>query len=220
MRGGNRWRKLLAQSVLAAALIGSGGCLGFLHPVTSPAPTLCRAVSPDQRDHLHIFVINGLDPLDVSNLSGMCDHLRQLGYRNTHMDQMYQTPWVAEDIEEIHRADPSARFALIGFSLGSNLVQSVAHSVKEAGVTIDLMVYLSSNTVLPFSPERGDNVIRAVNITTGSGDASDTVPAGVANVNLPDVWHFGSPSHPQTLQRLALELARVANQPAPRASQP
>jgi hypothetical protein len=193
-------------------LIGTGGCLGFLHPVDAPSGcTALKGLPQTARDHFHIFLINGMDPLNVANLTGLRDHLEEMGFKNTYFGQLFQTPWFTEAVRQIHRADPDARFVLIGFSLGSNMVRSLANAVKEDGVLIDLMVYLSSNTVLPFTLDRPENVTRLINIRTGSAPLDETPPAGIQDVNLPDVWHFGSPAHPQTLQLLAVELARLTS---------
>src|SRR5262249_19496831 len=103
-------------------------------------------------------------------------------------------------------------FWRVGFSGGSRLVRSIAEEVQEEGINIDLMVYLSSNILLPLPLDPPANVARTVNIMTGSPPEGEPPPARMENVYLSDVWHFGAPAHPQTLKRLPVELARVTTQ--------
>jgi hypothetical protein len=159
---------------------------------------------------VYVFFIHGVDPLDIANLRGVHDYVQSLGFIKTYYGQLYHTPYFVKEIRRLHQEDPDARFALVGFSFGANMVRDMAQAVKSDGVSIDLMVYLGGNTLENRPDDKPENVVSLVNIlATGwvwNGDHID----GAANVSYDDVWHFGSPSHLHTLKTLAEELATVA----------
>jgi hypothetical protein len=208
-----RWPRRLAAALVAAALAGGPGCLSFLHPV-APASKEQAATSAALpcacRNHVHVFFVHGLDPLDAANLSGVVDYVHSLGYLKTHYGQLYHTWQFRDDIRVIHHEDPDARFVLVGFSFGANMVRNICQAVKEDGVTVDLLVYLGGNTLSDCPRDKPENVTHIVNIlATGciwNGDHLD----GADNMHYTDVWHFGSPSHLHTLDVLAQELPVVA----------
>jgi hypothetical protein len=199
--------------VALAALPGAGGCLRCLHPVGPPtpeqaAPSACLPACC--RNHVHVYFIHGMDPLDAANLAGVRDYVQGLGYLKTHYGQLYHTCSFRDDLRRVHDEDPDARFALVGFSFGANMVRNVCQAVKDDGITVDLLVYLGGNTLKDCPSDKPDNALHIVNIlATGciwNGDHLE----GADNMHYTDVWHFGSPSHLHTLDVLAEELAVVA----------
>jgi hypothetical protein len=194
-------------------LLAGTGCLSCLHPIEQPVNdhvACCKSVSSCCRNHVYIFFIHGLDPLDYANLSGVRDYVQSLGFIKTYYGQLYHTHYFEKELRRIHCEDPDARFVLVGFSFGANMVRDVAQSVKRDGIFIDSLVYLGGNTLENRPKDRPENVGHLVNIlATGciwNGDHLDDA----TNLNYDDVWHFGSPSHLQTLRILAEELAAVA----------
>jgi hypothetical protein len=185
----------------------------FLHSIDSPSKEhfACSACIPQSsRNHVHIFFIHGMDPFDWANLAGVRDYVQSLGYIKTHYGQIYHTWQFQNDLSRIHHEDADARFVLIGFSFGANMVRDMANSAKCEQVPIDLLVYLGGNTLSDCPEDKPDNALQIVNIlATGciwNGDHLE----GAENLNYGDVWHFGSPSHPKTLEVLAEELVKVA----------
>jgi hypothetical protein len=211
---GRRWRRLGGLALLAGSLAGGGaGCLSFCHPVPPPSPEQAgpSACLADQaRNHVHIFLIHGLDPFDFANLEGVRDYCQSLGYIKTHYGQLYHLWKFKDAVRQVHQEDPEARFVLIGFSFGANMVRELANAVKDDGVTIDLLVYLGGNTLENTPPNRPEHCLHIVNIlATGciwNGCALD----GADNIHYTNVWHFGSPTHPGTLEVLSQQLAAVA----------
>jgi pimeloyl-ACP methyl ester carboxylesterase len=206
-----RW--LLLAGSLAAALAAGPGCSTLSHDVGHPSSdqlAYSACLPPACRNHVHVFFVHGLDPLDWANLSGVRDYLHSLGYVKTHYGQLYHTPSFEKELLHVHEEDPDARFVLIGFSFGANMVRNLALAAKEADIPIDLLVYLGGNTLKNGPEDHPDNVLKLVNIlATGwiwNGDTFDNAE----NVNYSDRWHFGSPSHPYTLEMLGRELAVVA----------
>ncbi len=210
----------LGRWLLALGISTSAGCVGFLHPV-APLPrglaASCHDLPHCCRDHVYIFLINGLDPGNYCNLSGVCDYLHTLGFNKTYYGQLYHGAYFEKELRRLHEADVEARFVLIGFSYGANVARSIAQDVKDEGIHIDLLVYLGGNTLTNTPRDKPENVGQIVNVlATGWIWNGDTID-GAENVNLPNVWHFGSPTHPQTLEILARDLVEVASQvPVPR----
>lgn len=213
MRPRGRWQPLLRSWLVAAGLLTGSGCLSILHPIESHradyAP-ICQEIPRCSKDHVYIFQIHGLDPLDYANLHGLNDHLRSLGFRKTYHGQLYHTSHFGREIRRIHQEDPDARFVLLGFSFGANMVRSLAHAAKAEGISIDLLVYLGGNTLKDIPRDRPENCAKIVNILAKGCIWNGANIEGAENVDLPDAYHFGSPTHPYTLQLMTRELAVVA----------
>src|SRR5438128_10566997 len=127
----------------AAWLPALTGCLSFVHPIEPPSHgqcQACQAVPGDCREHVHIFLLHGLDPLDCANLSGLRDYLVDLGFKNTHYGQCFSGCWFKDKIAEADRCDPEARFAVIGFCVGARAAQSIAERLTEETVPVHLLI--------------------------------------------------------------------------------
>ncbi len=189
------------------------GCLRFAHPIQPPPVELtdaCRQAPEDCRNHVHIFFIHGLDPFDFANLEGVRDYVQSLGFIKTHYGQLYHTWKFRDDVRHIHQEDCDARFVLVGFSFGANMVRNLANAVREDGITIDLLVYLGGNTLDNVPSDRPDHCLQIVNILAAGCIWNGCTMDGAQNYHFTNVWHFGSPTHPGTLEMLARELAIVA----------
>jgi hypothetical protein len=209
-----RWRRWLAPCLLAAGLAGSSGCLSFIHPLVPPQPEVkqpCLDVPRCCRDHVYVFLMNGLDPVNCGNLTGLRDYLVELGIAKTYYGQLYHTWCYEKELRRIQREDPLARFVLIGFSLGVNTADAVARAVRPDGISIDLLVFLSGNHYAGRAPtHRPENVGKVLNILADGGPAKWGQRDWAENILLPHTSHFGSPVHPVTLRLLAREMAEVA----------
>jgi hypothetical protein len=207
-----RWRVAGVFLLAGTALVG-GGCLKFCHPVPPPPPERagqCLQFHEDCRNHVHVFLIHGMDPFDFANLEGVRDYVQALGFIKTHYGQLYHTWKFRDEVKQLHADDPDARFVLIGFSFGANMVRNLANAVRDDGVTIDLLVYLGGNTLENVPDDRPDHCLQIVNILAAGCIWNGATLDGAQNYHFTNVWHFGSPTHPQTLEILARELAVVA----------
>jgi hypothetical protein len=194
--------------VLAAA-----GCMGALHPIHSLPKEACLAapqLPPCCRDHVYIFLVHGLDPLDYANLAGLRDYLISLGYIKTYQGQTYHAFFFAKEFRRLHQEDPDARCVLVGFSFGANVACKLAKLAGDAGMPVDLLVYLGGNTLKNVPRDRPEHVVKIVNILSKGCIWNGAQLDGAENVEYTDCYHFGSPSHPHTLDVLAHELAMVA----------
>jgi pimeloyl-ACP methyl ester carboxylesterase len=210
------WRRLFGRLVLGAGLASAGGCLGFLHPLDPPPyyAEACHGMSAAARRHVYIFFVNGIDPVNLGNLTGLRDYVQSLGFSQTYYGQLYHTSWFASELRRIRAQDPEARFVLVGFSQGAAKVHSLAESAAAADVTIDLMVYLSGNNSGPLCEHRPANVERIVVMASGDGTGQDATADGTEVYYLTDASHFGTPGHRHTLETLAQELLAISSRVA------
>jgi hypothetical protein len=170
-----------------------------------------ESIPAPSRNHVHIFLIHGMDPLDLANMAGLTEYVQQLGYIKTHYGQLYHLWEFKKELRQVHECDPEARFVLIGFSFGANMVRELANAVKDEGVVIDLLVYLGGNTLENTPPNQPDHVIHIVNILAAGCIWNGAQMDRADNHHFTDVWHFGSPTHRKTRELLAYELAVVAS---------
>jgi hypothetical protein len=213
MQQQGRWRRAITLSLLGASLASSFGCLSMVHRI-DPAKLEMHEPGPDvgacARDHIHVFFRNGLNVAGLANLTGLRDYVQGLGYCHTYYGELCARPDFAGEIRKIHACDPEARFVLVGFSFGANLMRNLAQSVRDDGITIDLLFYMGANTLRNVPSDQPDNVCRIVNVLANgciwNGDSMERAE----NIHVDGVWHFGSPTHQLTLEALTRELAAVA----------
>lgn len=206
------WRRTLGRWLVSVGLTGGAGCC-HLHSVQPPAPEWsepCSSVPLCARNHVYVFFLHGLDPLDFSNLSGVHDYVRSLGFHKTYYGQLYHRGYFEKEMRRLHREEPNARFVLVGFSYGANKIRDLAQAVKSDGIHIDLLVYIGGNTLKNAPQDRPENAARIVNILAEGCVWNGAELTGAENVHVRDTWHFGSPSHQYTLEILARDLAAVA----------
>src|SRR3954454_11318279 len=100
-------------------LVTNYGIGTILHPLQEPktlsALTSCEGPAC-HKEHVYIFGVNGWNPLCLGNFNGMLGYLRKQGFPNIYFGQLYTSHTFAAQIREVHRCDPNARIALIGFS--------------------------------------------------------------------------------------------------------
>jgi hypothetical protein len=158
---------------------------------------------------VYVVLINGLDPLYVGNLAGARDYLQQLGFSKIYFGQLYDWWWFKSKIRRAHREDPCARFVIVGYSWGASMAHSLAWAAQDEGIKIDLMVYLDAVAFCRKFHHRPENICRVLNIRSFSMVCG--VPAeGAENIRESNVWHFGPPTHPRTLEVLASNLVTLA----------
>ena len=223
MRNRGQGARVVVGGLLFTGLTGLTGCLSCCHPVDLPKAQClepCQAVPKTCRNHVYVFFMHGADPLNFSNLSGVREYVQRLGFPKTYYGQLYHVVAFEKEIRRVHHEDPEARFVLVGFSYGANAVCHLAHAAQQEGILIDLLVYLGGNTLKDVPQDKPENALRIVNILANGWIWNGAQFDRGENINLPDVWHFGSPTHPETLKTLARELALVAGEiPRPEPSE-
>lgn len=214
MRQQGRWSGRGGVVVLAALCLATGqGCLSFVHSLDLPPKeqiTQGELLPAPSRNHVHIFLLHGMDPLDLANLNGLTEYIQQLGYIKTHYGQLYHYWEFKKEMQQVHKQDPQARFVVIGFSFGANVGRDLVNAVKEDGILIDLLIYLGGNTLENTPQTQPEHVIHVVNILAAGCIWNGTTMDRADNIHYTNVWHFGSPTHPRTRELLVRELAVVA----------
>lgn len=226
-----RWLALLLLGCIGCASLRGGPSgthdtlhgNGVLHRLGEPPANLrtaCQCVPAEARDRVHLFALNGMDPLYLGNLHGLCAAMQQLGFRNVHCAQRWQAAAVRDEIVVLRRAHPDARIAVVGFSVGANYACRLAHELNERGIAIDLLVYVGGDTLENVPASRPVNVGQVVNIT-GHGylpRGGDLFYNGVnidgAQNHRLDARHMLLPTRPETVELLATHLLDVARGPA------
>jgi hypothetical protein len=202
VKSGTRWSRKVIQFIICAALAGASGCLGFLNPIDPPVPEIkepCCHLPKYCRDHVYVFFVNGIDPVNYGNLTGIRDYVQELGLHKTYYGQLYHVGYFADEIRKIHHEEPDAHFVLVGFGRGAKKIHSLAATVKAEGIPIDLMVYLDGELPKGVGLENGPVIGHVQDGQFLSGPGLEQ-----------DLWLFGNPTCRHTLELLGQELARIA----------
>jgi hypothetical protein len=201
-------RRAARLGLLLLALAGPGCACGL--PERLPAPELlepCRSLPQCCRSHVHVFLINTVDPCDAGDLGGVRAFLIDLGFIKTSSGQLYHADRFANEVRQIRACDPDAHFILIGFDRGAAAAQEQAEILTRDGVPIDLVVYLDGVFLPDRPPPPG---VRVVNVHNAAGFCDTGALRQADNLVVPECGHFAVPTHPVTLELLAHELAQVA----------
>jgi hypothetical protein len=205
---------LLARWLVAAGLTTGAGCLAYLNPVEPPCAELvepCKALPRCCRQHVHIFLVGGCDLLNCGNLTGTREYLLSLGYHQVWHGHPYSILAFDREIRRLHQCDPDARFVIVGYGAGCHFARALACGVKSDDIQIDVLAFLDGNAkLLALHGSKPENVTRFISL---QADHLLTGPCPVRDadsVTIDTPWHFGVPTHEQTLHLLALEIADAA----------
>jgi hypothetical protein len=172
-----------------------------LNPVHPPEEVLvqsCHELPKGCRDCVYVFFINGIDPVNYGNLTGIREYVDTLGFHKTYYGQIYHVSYFAGEIRKIHQEEPDAHFVLVGFGRGAKSIRSLAEHVNGEGVVIDLLVDLDGK--LPTGMRAEDGPV--------SGHVRDGTTATSSG---PDLWLFGNPTDPKTVELLGHQLVQIAS---------
>lgn len=206
----------LAAWALGVTLAAAGsGCslpLYSVHLLPADLAQTCSEIALSGRDHVYVFFMQGVDPLDFANVEGVKDYFQTLGFHQTWFGYAYHGHHFKKEMQRLLDKDPQARFVLVGFSYGCNVLRDLTGSLAKKGVHVDLLVYIDGKFLSNDPANQPDNADKVINIVAGKQLANDCTMPGVDNASLPELWHFGTPTHPVTLEILARELATLAGQ--------
>jgi hypothetical protein len=206
-----QWTRALGGLVVATLL--TPGCLSVLNHVAEPTlETLaaCDSVSPLAKNSVYVVLVNGIDPLECGNLSGVRDQLNALGFVKTYYAQVYHEKCLIEELKAVHAERPDARFAIVGFEYGALPARGLALKATAEGLPVDLVVYLQPKGGW-MGGSGAEGVARTIAIRAGH---AASIAAPVENSDIVDVpcfSRYGVPTHPNTLALLATELTRLAS---------
>jgi hypothetical protein len=157
---------------------------------------------------VHVFLVNGLDPLHVGNLPGVGTYIRDLGFQHTSCRELLCWWNLKTEIRQIRQEDPQARLVLIGYSMGGSVVHWMAHHLSDEDIPVDLVVYLDAPSICNMFHTQPDLVRRSVSLHSHGivfrGRALDW-----ADDQEVSCMHLSAPTHQLTLETLARELTAV-----------
>lgn len=206
-------RRLATVALLATLWASAAGCSCPLYSVRPVPPDLaqtCADIALAGRNHVYTFFVQGIDPLDFANLEGVKEYIQALGFPKAWYGFAYHAHHFKKEILRLREQDPMARFALVGFSYGCNVVRDMTHALAKKGVHVDLLVYVDGKFLSNDEHNQPENVDKQINIVAGAAIANACNMPGVENINIPALWHFGTVTHRVTLDTLALALATLA----------
>jgi hypothetical protein len=191
----------------AAGLLGSGVRALADEPEVAPAPQPCN------REHVYVFMVNGLTVLPhiYGSMNPVGRTLSEHGYCHNETATHYYRWSFQNKIRCIHQSDPQARIVLVGYSIGSGVIHSMARTFEKEGIPIALMVYLDGHSIVNHFDEKFCNVERVVNINSSSHILKGcAVPHADYTVQIESSRHLSVPKKEATLEVLLRELDMVA----------
>jgi hypothetical protein len=203
------WGRVLLTAAAALSAAACAGGPGRLSTAWGAGPT-CAAPADCGAARVHVFRIHGLDPLDLGGLRALRDHIDGLGFCQTHYGQCYEAASFESEILCLRRQQPGARVAVIGFSLGARKAWGLAQALQEQGATLDLLVCLDGKGLAWKEDGQPLPACRVVNVVAPAFALKAPCVQGAQNVYLSGVWHYGTPTHPQTLAAIDDALTALA----------
>lgn len=207
----------LALIMLGSAPLITTGCAQFRHTQdssdiqqVSAGKSSGEAPPLPAPGRVHVFLVRGVDPFDWSNFRELSDFLHGLGFHKIHIGHFFQGARFERELRRVHEEEPDARIVLIGFSFGANVVRSLANLGLTEGITIDLLVYFGGNTLHNEPRDQPENALKILNILASGCIWNGAWMDRAENIHERDVFHFGTPTHPYSLEVLTRELAIVA----------
>lgn len=214
-------RSPLLPILLAGLLFATSGCMSCRPPLSPPSSScqscsdgveedwFWRTVPGSCKRRVYVFIVQGCDLFDCSNVSGLRDYINTLGFTKTYHGQIFHGGKFAKEMARIRQEDCEARFVVIGSGSGSKAAYGLAQDAERAGIPVDLLVYLDP-TGMPRNACGSETAGRVVRISGGSWASNPDPVDGAYNVVYPDAGYFDVPSHEFTLELLSRELGSVA----------
>jgi hypothetical protein len=144
MKHGRWLPRLVIASLLAALGAGGSGCASCCRPLPAETAGPCAAVPAFARCHVHVFLMNGYDPIGPGDLSDLRDHINKLGFRQTYYGQLYHTGWFEREMLRLKCEDPEGHIVLIGYGRGARCLGALGQRLAGQGVPIDLLLAVNA----------------------------------------------------------------------------
>ena len=155
----NRLALLLVTTVVAAAS-------GYVPAAEPPTPVAAvTPIPPALAEHTYVYILDGVNPLGLAGVKRLADRLQRAGFVRTRAGGWYSGDGFEREIRATHAADPSARFAVIGYSAGSYTARALANRLVQSGVPVAVIGYIGGDYLRDTSETRVPGAGRVVNIT-------------------------------------------------------
>lgn len=165
------------------------------------------------RRHIQVFLVQGLDPLDLANFAGIQERLRCRGDCVVFQFHQSEGDQLTAAVRAAHRAAPNDPIALVGFSLGCGPVRRAANTLHaEDGICPGLVFYIGGWFLEDNAESRPPYVPHVVHVLGAGCDRAGKPLTGAENLQL-NSNHYATPTHPATLGRLDAALDRLAHSP-------
>jgi hypothetical protein len=180
-----------------------------LTPASAADPPAAEApMAPTAGSGVRVYILDGVNPMRLAGTRELADQLRQSGFR-TRIGGWYSSAAFEREIRSAHAADPSAQFAIIGYSAGAYTARTLAHRLVAGGVPVAVLGYVGGDYLRDSPDTRVPGVGQVVNVT-GNGYLltgrnlmfNGTDVSGATNVRLNGTAHYGLPTNPRTFSTL------------------
>ncbi len=208
----NRRASCSAAIGLLFAAWAAAGCCCARHsvgPVADDLAEACGCIAPCGRGHVHVFFVQGVDPLDCANLEGVKEYVQSLGFGKAWFGHHFHVRKLAAEMARVQGCDPEARFVVVGFAHGTDAGQELAVAAGKHGVSVDLLVRLDGHHRRKDFACRPENVKRVITILA-AGCKGNCAVGESDDVHVTPARAFAAPTHPDTLDLLVRELAALA----------
>jgi hypothetical protein len=201
---------MTARTAFVAVTFSLVAVLGRARADEAPTPVApANPMSGPATSGLRVYILDGVNPLGLARLNRLADQLRGAGFRNTRVGGWYSGAEFEREIRATHASDPSARFAVIGYSAGSYSARNMATRLVRGGVPVAVLGYVGGDYLRDTPDNRVPGVGQVVNVT-GDGYLltgrnlmfNGTDVSGATNVRLAGTSHFGLPTNPRTFSAL------------------
>jgi hypothetical protein len=195
------------------ALLSLPGCLSCFNPVPDPScetKQFCEQLPAPCRNGVYVVLLNGVDPLECGNISGVRDYLNGLGFVKTYYGQLYHEGCLLKELQAVHAEHPEAKFAIIGYEFGALSARNLARKAEYQDLPIDLLVYIQPKGLETFPDVAESNVGRRITIRGYKESSSDSSSEDGETISVPSYFRYAVPTNAATLEALSNELTSVA----------
>lgn len=161
------------------------------------------------KNHVYIFIFQGIDPLDLPAQAALREYFINQGYLKTYLGSAVYSRWYIDEMRRVHKQDPDARFVLGGYGDGADMARLVAKVLEKDGAAVDLLVQINAGIAENDVTNQPENVAQAVTIESaalGSQTAKINGTTGEGE-DKPDASAVG---YEKSLKLLSRELKTVA----------
>jgi pimeloyl-ACP methyl ester carboxylesterase len=184
-------------AVVLATTFGAAGCTtcNYQANAITLSPEECPGSCAAQRNGVTVFLINGIDVLDIGGMSKLRDRLNEAGFSQVYYGSTVNCGHFAREMKRIAKDDPETRFVIVGYGTGTGDAADLARQAGVNLVRVDTVILLDPSGVDPAAivpVEAGVRVIQS------DGWKNDALHPRAEVTTLSGVGHFELPSHAAT----------------------
>jgi len=124
----------LLAGVVGILLMGSGcvSCGATGYGLAREAAPECEAECC-QRNHVYVFAVSGVNPLEIMALDTFREQLNRKGYAKVATGQTIHAIWMAGEMRRIRASEPDAAFVLVGTTGAATTTRWLAKKLAADG---------------------------------------------------------------------------------------